>query len=141
MDRIETLLDKLENRIPVSLAKKLDKLDDFEEKLIVAQKDYTDEPTEENKDSLKEVTDFVNSLRSEVTSSLETLVAQKTAKASEKEKEEKPIEKPVEKPVETPAPVETPKEEKKGVSIFGIALGVVLLVGTAGAYNYFSKNK
>jgi hypothetical protein len=27
----------------------------------------------------------------------------------------------------------------KGVSIFGIALGVVLLVGTAGAYNYFSK--
>jgi hypothetical protein len=33
------------------------------------------------------------------------------------------------------------KEEKKGVSIFGIALGVVLLVGTAGAYNYFSKNK
>lgn len=137
MDRIETLLDKLANRIPVSLAKKLDKLDDFEEKLIVAQKDYTDEPTEENKDSLKEVTDFVNSLRSEVTSSLETLVAQKTAKASEKEKEEKPVE----KPVETPAPVETPKEEKKGVSIFGIALGVVLLVGTAGAYNYFSKNK
>ena len=36
---------------------------------------------------------------------------------------------------------EKPKEEKKGVSIFGIALGVVLLVGTAGAYNYFSKNK
>lgn len=137
MDRIETLLDKLENRIPVSLAKKLDKLDDFEEKLIVAQKDYTDEPTEENKDSLKEVTDFVNSLRNEVTSSLETLVAQKTAKASEPKKEEKPVE----KPVETPAPVETPKEEKKGVSIFGIALGVVLLVGTAGAYNYFSKNK
>ena len=53
MDRIETLLEKLENRIPVSLAKKIDKLDDFEEKLLVAQKDYTDEPTEENKDSLK----------------------------------------------------------------------------------------
>ena len=33
MDRIETLLDKLENRIPVSLAKKLDKLDDFKKKL------------------------------------------------------------------------------------------------------------
>lgn len=138
MDRIEMLLDKLENRIPVSLANKLDKLDDFEEKLIVAQKDYTDEPTEENKDSLKEVTDFVNSLRSEVTSSLETLLAQKTAKASEKEKE---VEKPIEKPVETPASIEKPKEEKKGMSVFGIALGVVLLVGTAGAYNYFSKNK
>jgi len=136
MDRIETLLEKLENRIPVSLAKKIDKLDDFEEKLLVAQKDYTDEPTEENKDSLKEVTDFVNSLRNEVTSNLESLVAQKTAKQSEPKKENV---------AGTPAPIvtpaETPKEEKKGVSIFGIALGVVLLVGTAGAYNYFSKNK
>ena len=34
MDRIETLLEKLENRIPNSLAKKIDKLDDFEEKNI-----------------------------------------------------------------------------------------------------------
>jgi len=136
MDRIETLLEKLENRIPVSLAKKIDKLDDFEEKLLVAQKDYTDEPTEENKDSLKEVTDFVNSLRNEVTSNLESLVAQKTAKQSE-QKNENVAGKPA--PIVTPA--ETPKEEKKGVSIFGIALGVVLLVGTAGAYNYFSKNK
>jgi hypothetical protein len=138
MDRIETLLEKLENRIPVSLAKKIDKLDDFEEKLLVAQKDYTDEPTEENKDSLKEVTDFVNSLRNEVTSNLESLVAQKTAKQSE-QKNENVAGKPA--PIVTPAPVDKPKEEKKGVSIFGIALGVVLLVGTAGAYNYFSKNK
>ena len=66
-------------------------------------------------------------------SNLEDLVAKKVAKTDEV------IEKPVEKPVETP--VEAPKEEKKKVSIFGIALGVVLLVGTAGAYNYFSKNK
>lgn len=136
MDRIETLLEKLENRIPVSLAKKIDKLDDFEEKLLVAQKDYTDEPTEENKDSLKEVTDFVNSLRNEVTSNLESLVAQKTAKQSEQKNENV-----AGKPAPIVTPVETPKEEKKGVSIFGIALGVVLLVGTAGAYNYFSKNK
>jgi hypothetical protein len=32
-------------------------------------------------------------------------------------------------------------EEKKGMSIFGVALGVALLIGTAGAYNYFNKNR
>jgi hypothetical protein len=144
MDRIETLLEKLENRIPNSLAKKIDKLDDFEEKLIVAQNDFTNEPTDENKDNLKEVTDFVNDLRSDVISNLEDLVAKKVAK-------EKEVEAPAPTPTPTPAPApESVKEkeekndkpeEKKGVSIFGIALGVVLLVGTAGAYNYFSKNK
>jgi hypothetical protein len=144
MDRIETLLEKLENRIPNSLAKKIDKLDDFEEKLVVAQNDFTNEPTDENKDNLKEVTDFVNDLRSDVISNLEDLVAKKVAK-------EKEVEAPAPTPTPTPAPApESVKEkeekndkpeEKKGVSIFGIALGVVLLVGTAGAYNYFSKNK
>jgi hypothetical protein len=142
MDRIETLLEKLENRIPNSLAKKIDKLDDFEEKLIVAQNDFTNEPTDENKDNLKEVTDFVNDLRSDVISNLEDLVAKKVAK-------EKEVEAPAPTPTPAPAPESVKEkeekndkpEEKKGVSIFGIALGVVLLVGTAGAYNYFSKNK
>lgn len=152
MDKIELLLEKLDNRIPQSLAMKLDKLDDFEEKLVLAQHEYTEEPTEENKDSLKEITDFVNKLRAEVESNLEKLVSQKEAK--EKEEEEK---KGTPEPQPTPAPASTegkPTEEaddkdkdkdkdkeKKGISVFGVVLGVTLLVATAGAYNYFSKNK
>jgi uncharacterized protein YydD (DUF2326 family) len=137
MDRIEMLLEKLENRIPNSLAKKIDKLDDFEEKLVIAQNDFTNEPTDENKDNLKEVTDFVNDLKNDVISNLEDLVAKKVAK-------EKQVVTPapapiVEKQTNEVKPDEKPKEEKKGVSVFGIALGVVLLIGTAGAYNYFSK--
>lgn len=150
MDKIELLLEKLDNRIPQSLANKLDKLDDFEEKLLIAQREYTEEPTEENKDSLKEITDFVNQLRAEVESNLQKLVSQKEAK--EKEEEEK---QGTPAPQPTPAPASTdgkPAEEvddkdkdkdkeKKGISVFGVVLGVTLLVATAGAYNYFSKNK
>lgn len=152
MDKIELLLEKLDNRIPQSLANKLDKLDDFEEKLLIAQQEYTEEPTEENKDSLKEITDFVNQLRAEVESNLQKLVSQKEAKEKEeKEKQGTPAPQP------TPAPASTegkPAEEvddkdkdkdkdkeKKGISVFGVVLGVTLLVATAGAYNYFSKNK
>lgn len=151
MDKIELLLEKLDNRIPQSLANKLDKLDDFEEKLLIAQQEYTEEPTEENKDSLKEITDFVNQLRVEVESNLQKLVSQKEAKDKEEEKKGTPAPQP------TPAPASTegkPAEEvddkdkdkdkdkeKKGISVFGVVLGVTLLVATAGAYNYFSKNK
>lgn len=147
MDKIELLLEKLDNRIPQSLANKLDKLDDFEEKLLIAQQEYTEEPTEENKDSLKEITDFVNQLRAEVESNLQKLVSQKEAKDKEEEKKGTPAPQP------TPAPASTdgkPAEEvddkdkdkeKKGISVFGVVLGVTLLVATAGAYNYFSKNK
>lgn len=147
MDRIETLLEKLENRIPNSLAKKIDKLDDFEEKLVVAQNDFTNEPTDENKDNLKEVTDFVNDLKYDIISNLEDLVAKKEAKAKE-EKEGTPAPQPQPAPASTDGkPAEQvddkdkDKDKKKGVSVFGVVLGVTLLVATAGAYNYFSKNK
>lgn len=152
MDRIELLLEKLDNRIPVSLAKKLDKLDDFEEKLLVAQNEYTEEPTEDNKDALKEITDFVNELKADVISNLEKLLNDRVQKAKEekerKEQEEK--EKSASASTETPPAstdgkpaeeVDKKPEEKKGISVFGVVLGVTLLVATAGAYNYFSKNK
>jgi hypothetical protein len=146
MDKIELLLEKLDNRIPQTLANKIDKLDDFEEKLLIAQNEYTDEPTRENKEILKEVTDFVNELKAEIESNLQKLVYQKETK----EKEEKGG-----TPAPQPAPASTdgkPAEQvddkdkdkdkdKKGMSVFGVVLGVTLLVATAGAYNYFSKNK
>ena len=100
---------------------------------------------------MKEITDFVNQLRVEVESNLQKLVSQKEAKDKEEEKKGTPAPQP------TPAPASTegkPAEEvddkdkdkdkdkeKKGISVFGVVLGVTLLVATAGAYNYFSKNK
>lgn len=147
MDKIELLLGKLGHKIPQSIANKIDKLDDFEEKLVLAEKDFEQESTSENKEILDEINDFVLELEADIISNLERLVSQKEAKEKElKEKENIPpintsdkekqnIEKK-DNQEDNPEP-----KDKKGVSIFGVALGVLLLVGTAGAYNYFSKNK
>lgn len=152
MDKIELLLSKLGHKIPQSIANKIDKLDDFEEKLVLAEKDFEQESTSENKEILDEINDFVLELEADIISNLERLVSQKEAK--EKELKEKEL-----KEKENIPPINTSDKEKqniekkdnqednpepkdkKGISIFGVALGVLLLVGTAGAYNYFSKNK
>jgi len=132
MDKIELLLKELDNRVPKSVGLKLDEYYDLCDRLEVAEEELKENPSTENQEKYDEANEFVTSLNSKIVSQLTDLV---------KAKKENVVEKPVEKPVETTAPVDKPKEEKKGVSIFGIALGVVLLVGTAGAYNYFSKNK
>ena len=46
MEKIEFLLDKLDNRITSSLAKRLDTLDDLSEKLEASSEDYEKNPTD-----------------------------------------------------------------------------------------------
>jgi hypothetical protein len=128
MDKIELLLKELDNRVPKSVGLELDEYYDLCDRLEVAEEELKENPSTENQEKYDEANEFVTSLNSKIVSQLTGLV---------KAKKENVAGTPA--PIVTPA--ETPKEEKKGVSIFGIALGVVLLVGTAGAYNYFSKNK
>jgi len=128
MDKIELLLKELDNRVPKSVGLKLDEYYDLCDRLEVAEEELKENPSTENQEKYDEANQYVASLNSKIVSQLTDLV---------KAKKENVAGTPA--PIVTPA--ETPKEEKKGVSIFGIALGVVLLVGTAGAYNYFSKNK
>jgi hypothetical protein len=130
MDKIELLLKELDNRVPKSVGLKLDEYYDLCDRLEVAEEELKENPSTENQEKYDEANQYVTSLNSKIVSQLTDLV---------KAKKENVDGTPVPAPIVTP--VETPKEEKKGVSIFGIALGVVLLVGTAGAYNYFSKNK
>ena len=47
MEKIEILLEKLDNRITSSLAKRLDTLDDLQEKLEASGEDYEKNPTDE----------------------------------------------------------------------------------------------
>ena len=130
MDRIELLLKELDNRVPKSVGLKLDEYYDLCDRLEVAEEELKENPSTENQEKYDEANQYVTSLNLKIVSQLTDLV---------KAKKENVDGTPAPAPIVTP--VETPKEEKKGVSIFGIALGVVLLVGTAGAYNYFSKNK
>jgi DNA-binding protein H-NS len=132
MEKIEQLLVKLENKITSSIYRRLEGLDKLEEKFNSAKAEHQANPTEESKENLTEIENYLSDIKEDLIEDLEELVEKREASKN------------------APAPnvstteVIEPKEketEKSGMSIFGIALGVVLLVGTAGAYNYFSKNK
>jgi hypothetical protein len=144
MDKIELLLKKLDNRVPKSIATSLDDYYDLCEKLDVAEEELQENPSDENQEKFDEIADYINSLQHKIISSLTILVQQK----EEKEKEGTPAPEPQPAPASTDGkPAEQvddkdkDKDKKKGMSVFGVVLGVTLLVATAGAYNYFSKNK
>ena len=141
MDKIEILLEKLNNRIPASMAKRLDALDALDGKLELASQDYQKDQSDDNRIKYNEIMDFVEETELKIVEDLEELLEKR--EASKKEKAQATTPTPAPEPNTDPIPAEVieEKEEKSGMSIFGIALGVVLLIGTAGAYNYFNKNR
>jgi len=140
MDKIEILLEKLNNRIPASMAKRLDALDALDGKLELASQDYQKDQSDDNRIKYNEIMDFVEETELKIVEDLEELLEKREASKKAKEEKETP---PAPAPNTDPIPAEVieEKEEKSGMSVFGVVLGVVLLVGTAGAYNYFNKNR
>jgi hypothetical protein len=140
MDKIEILLEKLNNRIPASMAKRLDDLDALDGKLELASQDYQKDQSDDNRIKYNEIMDFVEETELKIVEDLEELLEKREASKKAKEEKETP---PAPAPNTDPIPAEVieEKEEKSGMSVFGVVLGVVLLVGTAGAYNYFNKNR
>jgi len=140
MDKIEILLEKLNNRIPASMAKRLDNLDALDSKLELASQDYQKDQSDDNRIKYNEIMDFVEETELKIVEDLEELLEKREASKKAKEEKETP---PAPEPNTDPIPAEVieEKEEKSGMSVFGVVLGVVLLVGTAGAYNYFNKNR
>lgn len=144
MDKIELLLKELDNRVPKSVGLRLDEYYDLCDRLEVAEEELKENPSEENQEKFDEVNQYVSSIYDKIVASLQTLVADK--KKKEQEEKEKSASASTDTPPAStdgkPAEeVDKKPEEKKGMSVFGIVLGVTLLVATAGAYNYFSKNK
>jgi hypothetical protein len=142
MEKIEILLEKLDNRIPSSLAKRLDTLDDLQEKLEASGEDYEKNPTDENRDSYNEVIEYVEKMELGIIRDLEALLEKRKAEALAKEqKANEPA------PAPAPAPSVNPttekkeeKEEKKeGSGVLTLVIGGVLLVASFGAINYFRK--
>ena len=141
MEKIDFLLERLDNRIPQSLARKIDTLDDLQEKLEASQGEYDENPTQDNKDSLDECKEYISSLEREVVADLQNLVDKKESDAKKIEaskKEEKP-----ETPKQEPAPKasESQEEKKESSGTLGLVIGAVLLIGSLGAINYFKNNK
>ena len=140
MDKIEFLLDKLDNRIPSSLAKRLDTLDDLSEKIEVAGQDYKENPTDENRASYNDVMEYVEKMELAIISDLEALLTKRKADELAKETPAPAPTPTVETKVETPATPPAKSEEKKeGSGVLTLVIGGVLLVASFGAINYFRK--
>jgi hypothetical protein len=141
MEKIEILLEKLDNRIPQSLAKRLDTLDDLQEKVEASGEDYEKNPTDDNRKNYNEVIDYVEKMELGIIRDLEALL-------EKRKKEELDKDKPAEAPAQatataTTSATETPevkKEEKKeGTGMLTLVIGGALLIASFGAINYFRK--
>jgi len=138
MEKIEILLDKLDNRITASLAKRLDSFDDLNEKLDLAGQEYEKDPSDDNRRKYNEIIEYVEEKELGIVSDLEALLAKR------KEEESKPAPAPAPAPASTPAPAPTnvtPDSEvkKEGSGVLTLVIGSVLLVASLGAINYFRK--
>lgn len=143
MEKIEILLDQLDNIITSSLAKRLDNLEDLHEKLDLAGQEYEENPSDENREKYNEVMEYVDGIEEGIIKDLQALLQKRKAEELAKEKKaEQPATPPApETPPATPqANVEEKKEEKKeGSGILTLVLGGALLIASFGAINYFRK--
>ena len=140
MEKIEILLEKLDNTITSSLAKRIDDLDDLNEKLELSGQEYEKNPSDENRIKYNEVIDFVEKKELNIINDLEKLL--------EKRKSDKlATETLAQAPAPTPAstttePEKTPEksEEKKGNNgVLTLGIGGALLIASFGAINFFRK--
>jgi hypothetical protein len=141
MEKIEILLEKLDNRIPQSLAKRLDTLDDLQEKVEATGEDYEKNPTDDNRKNYNEVIDYVEKMELGIIRDLEGLLEKRKTEELAKDK---PAEAPAQATATATAPeTETPevkKEEKKeGTGMLTLVIGGALLIASFGAINYFRK--
>jgi cell division septation protein DedD len=141
MDKIAELLEKLDNKVTPTIAKRLDGLNSLEQRLEVAKKELEANPDDEElKESHQEIADYISDYEEDLIEDLEALVKAKQQKPVEKKPtEEKPTE---EKPTEEKPVEQKPVEEKESsTNIAGWIFGGLLLVGSLGAINYFRNNR
>ena len=137
MEKIEILLEKLDDRITSSLAKRLDELDDLTEKLELSGQEYEKNPSDENRTKYNEVIEFVEGKELGIIADLEKLLEKR--KADELAKETPAVATPPTTP-EAPATPEAKSVEKKdGSGVLTLVIGGVLLIASFGAINYFRK--
>lgn len=137
METINGLLRALDNKVPASIAKRLDGLQKLNEKLRIAKREHDDNPTDESQEALDEVLEFLQDTEEDLIEDLSELVDKKrkeqaiakqnASKKAELEKAE------LDKKKET--------EGKSGIRWGSLILGGILLVATGGAIKYFGNKK
>jgi putative protein kinase ArgK-like GTPase of G3E family len=140
MDKILELLQKLDNKVTPSIAKRFNGLSSLDKRLQEAKKELEANPDDEElKESHQEIMDYIQDYREDLIEDLEALLekAEKAKAKEEKLAEEKKLadEQKAKEGIE-------PKEEKESsTNIAGWIFGGLLLVGSLGAINYFRNNR
>ena len=156
METINDLLRALDNKVPPSIAKRLDGFNKLNDKLAVAKAEHNENPTEESQEKLDEIIEFITDTQDDLKEDLSELIAKKReadAKAERrrksiseaealKAKENEELEKKelLEKEALDAIPI-TETEKKSGIGWGGLVLGGALLILSAGAINYFGKKR
>jgi phage I-like protein len=141
METINELLKALDNKVPASIAKRLDGLQKLNEKLRTAKSEHEANPTEESQESLDEVLEFLQDTEEDLIEDLSELVDKKRkeqAIARQKALKEQEQKANLEK-AELGKKKET--EGKSGIRWGSLILGGILLVATGGAIKYFGNKK
>jgi hypothetical protein len=152
MEKINQLLVKLDNKVTPNIAKRLDGLKKLNEKVALAEREYHDNPTDESEESMNDINEYVSDIVDGLIEDLEDLLEskkqqQELAKAKQQELA-RAKEQELAKAQEQNKPV-TPNEniaqvipeKKKGLGVFGLVLGVVVIVGSLGALNIMKNNR
>lgn len=168
METINDLLKALDNKVPPTIAKRLDGLNKLNEKLAEARAENEENPTEESQEQLDEITEFITDTQDDLRDDLRELVQKKRQEAeaknreiakkradlrakSEKEEADK-LELEAKKKgeleqkellekqsIENKPPSDP--EKKSGIGWGGLIVGGALLILSAGAINYFGKKR
>ena len=77
METINDLLRALDNKVPASIAKRLEGLSKLNDKLVVAKEENSTNPTEESQEKLGEIIEFINDTRDDLREDLAELVNKK----------------------------------------------------------------
>jgi hypothetical protein len=158
MGTINDLLRALDNKVPASIAKRLDGLSKLNQKLAIVREEHNENPSEESQEKLDEIVEFITDTQEDLREDLSDLVAKKreaeaknrqiaknradaeARKLAEAEALRAKEKQELEKEALEATPINENKK-KSGIGWGGLVVGGALLILSAGAINYFGKRR
>jgi hypothetical protein len=138
MEKIEILLEKLDNRIPSSLAKRIDTLDDLVEKNEAIAEEYQENQSDDNRKNYNEAMERFEKAELSVIKDLEALLEKRKTEELAKGQANETVTPPASQ-TSTETPPAKAEEKKEGTGVLTLVIGGVLLIASFGAINYFRK--
>ena len=139
MEKIEILLEKLDNRIPSSLAKRIDTLDNLLEKNEAIAEEYQENPIDDNRKNYNEAMERFEKAELGVIEDLEALLEKRKSEELAKEQKANEPATPPASQTSTETPPVKSEEKKDSSGVLTLVIGGVLLIASFGAINYFRK--